>query len=167
MKKQQKEKVDVAILRKMLLADCMAAAELIQNGGFKNSVLPVTPKQLMQRHRKYWVGIHKGKLVATCGYRVYPGGLVEIRSLVVRENYRENGIGYTLADLCLEEIRKKKYQSVLVLTRTPAMFRAKGFADADIHHFPQKIQQDCKFCPHGFDGPDDPRCNETALFLKL
>lgn len=165
--KNSKIKVGTVVLRKMLLADCIASAELIQNGGFKNSVLPVTPKQLMQRHRKYWVCTHKGKLVATCGYKVYPGGLVEIRSLVVLENYRKNGIGYALVDLCLEEIRKKGYRSILVLTRTPDMFRAKGFVDADIEHFPQKIQQDCKFCPHGFDGPDDPRCNEIALFLKL
>jgi amino-acid N-acetyltransferase len=165
--KNPKIKVEAVVLRKMLLADCIAAAEIIQNGGFKNSVLPVTPKQLMQRHRKYWVGTHKDKPVASCGYKVYPGGLVEIRSLVILEEYRKNGIGYTLVDLCLEEIYKKGYRSVIVLTRTPAMFRAKGFVDVDIHHFPQKLQRDCKFCLHGFDGPDDPRCNETALFLKL
>jgi len=163
---EKKRKSLIVIVRKMLLGDCYEAAKVIMDNSYKNSVISIPPKQLLQWHRRYWVGIHREKIVATLGYRIFQGGLAEIRSLVVSEQFRGNGIGQEMLRLCLEEIKAHGYRGALALTVTPKMFLAQNFEPVDISHFHQKVAADCRFCPHGYAGPADPRCKETALHLK-
>jgi N-acetylglutamate synthase-like GNAT family acetyltransferase len=52
---------------------------------------------------------------------------VELRSLVVEEEQRGNGLGRALIEHILLKARKRKVKQVLTITGSPDMFRQFGF----------------------------------------
>jgi amino-acid N-acetyltransferase len=87
--------------------------------------------------------------------------LAEIRSLVVREPFRRQGIGRRLVEACVSEAVTLGLYRVFALTYQAQFFERLGFHQVDKATLPHKIWADCIKCVKF------PECDETALVLEL
>ena len=85
----------------------------------------------------------------------------EIRSLVVSEEARKQGIGRSLVDRCLEEAAELGLQRIFVLTFNSPFFERLRFIPISKSLLPHKIWAECIRCIHF------PDCKEEALLLEL
>jgi amino-acid N-acetyltransferase len=157
----------IIVIRSITEKKCKEVSQFITKEAFDKSVIPRTMQQIWKERKTYFVAVNHDKIIGTCGFSILPGRLPEIRSLVITKEFQGNGIGRNLVEVCLQKMKDMGFHSALVLTTTPKLFEKLGFQKADINHFSAKIWKDCRFCPRNAGDPHDPRCNETALFLKL
>jgi amino-acid N-acetyltransferase len=87
--------------------------------------------------------------------------LAEIRSVVVREELRSQGVGARLVRACIDEGCALGLPRVYALTRVPSFFVKLGFREIDKHELPHKVFKDCVRCPLF------PDCDEVAMVLDL
>jgi amino-acid N-acetyltransferase len=87
--------------------------------------------------------------------------LAEIKSLAVREEDQDQGVGKTLAEACIEEARGLGIATLFALTYKPTFFEKLGFKRVDVQELPRKVWGECQRCPKF------PNCDETALLLSL
>lgn len=89
------------------------------------------PKQLIQsplpNTREFFVCEDEGKVIACCALEVYSRRLAEIRSLVVEEKYRGQGIAKKLVALCVKKAKKQKIYEILSITGAVKLFEKQGF----------------------------------------
>ncbi len=90
------------------------------------------------------------KMLGFCALQIYSQTLAEVRSLVVVESHRNQGIARELVMHVLHEGRELGIREFLVLTYHPNLFKKENVPN-------QKIWADCIQCQHF------PNCNETAL----
>ncbi len=88
-------------------------------------------------------------------------GLFEVRSLVVLETFRGNGIGGKLVLQALQEAHGRGADRVFALTYRPRLFERFGFVRVEKSRFPQKVWTDCAKCKHR------DACDETALIHRF
>jgi len=156
------------VIRKAEKGDCQAMSALLaleaERTGF---VLKRSPEQIASMLANYFVALLGGKVVGTCGHKVWNGGLTEVISWVSEKRYRGQGIGSKLLDRCLKEIKSHGFTVIFTLTVEVERFERRGFRRVDIRSFPAKILADCQFCKRrDADGdPLDPKCPEVAMRL--
>jgi amino-acid N-acetyltransferase len=100
-------------------------------------------------------------VVGVCALHICWEDLAEIRSLVVREEERNKGIGLKLVKACLDESRVLGVKKVFALTYEPEFFGKLGFEKVDKAVLPHKIWTDCLKC---FKFPD---CDEEAMAKEM
>ena len=85
-----------------------------------------------------------------------------IRSLVVKDTYRAQGLGSKLVCEAVEEGKKLGLKEILTLTYRAHLFQRLGFVIIEKSFLPNhKIWADCIKCKHF------PICDEIALINKL
>jgi amino-acid N-acetyltransferase len=88
--------------------------------------------------------------------------LAEIRSLVVKKNFRGQGIGTQLIQKAIDEAKELELEELLVLTYQENLFKKFNFKVIQKETIPNpKIWADCIKCKHF------PKCDEIALSLSL
>ncbi len=113
--------------------------------------------------RSYILAKDKDKVVGYTALHIHSKRLAEIRSLVVSEDYRGQGIGESLVKFTLNEAKTLDVkEDVLVLTYLPQFFEKLLFTEINKELIPEhKIWADCIKCIHF------PVCNEVALVYKI
>ncbi|QOY53579.1 N-acetyltransferase [Candidatus Sulfurimonas marisnigri] len=103
-----------------------------------------------------------GEIVGFCALHIHASSLAEIRSLIVKENKRDKGIGESLVLKALDEAKALGLQKVLSLTYKQSFFEKLGFVEIPKESIPEhKIWADCIKCKHF------PVCNEVSLIKTL
>jgi len=134
-------------------------AEKVKDG----TILERSEDEVATNIRSYVLAKDDGKLVGYTALHIHSPRLAEIRSLIVDESYRGQGIGQRMVAFTLEEAKALGVQEdVLVLTYLPAFFEKLGFKEINKEVIPEhKIWADCIKCIHF------PVCNEVALVYKV
>ncbi|MCW8954887.1 MAG: N-acetyltransferase, partial [Sulfurimonas sp.] len=112
--------------------------------------------------RSYILAKEDNVLVGFCALHIHAPSLAEIRSLVVKEDKRGNGIGEKLIAQAMDEAKTLGVHKVLSLTYKQSFFEKLGFVEIPKESLPEhKIWADCIKCKHF------PICNEVSLIKIL
>jgi amino-acid N-acetyltransferase len=149
-------------LRKAHVGDIKSIQALLRDCAGKGELLPRALTHLYKHVRDFHVAeLDDGRLAACCGLSIVWEDLAEIRSLVVEDALRRQGLGRHIVQACLGEAGDLGVQRIFALTYQEAFFKKLGFVEVDKDVLPQKIWADCIHCPKY------PDCDETAVLLQL
>jgi len=150
-------------LVKAKLDDIPAMQALVADKIKDGTILERSEDEVATNIRSYVLAKDDGKLVGYAALHIHSLRLAEIRSLIVDESYRGQGIGQRIVAFTLEEAKALGVkEDVLVLTYLPAFFEKLGFQEINKEVIPEhKIWADCIKCIHF------PVCNEVALVYKV
>lgn len=150
------------VYEKPLVKDVDFIFSILQKEVDKGLVLPKSKEDILKDIQSYFVAKDKNKVVGFCALRIYTQELAEIRSLVVDEAYRKQGIARELVLRNLQEGECLGIKKFLVLTYRPSLFKLLGFEEIQKDKIPhQKIWADCVACKNF------PVCQEIALLKTL
>ena len=148
-------------VEKAKIADATQMHKLINEFAGQGEMLPRALSEIYENIRDYFV-VRDGDRVAACvALHVSWSDLAEIKSLVVAEGSKGQGIGATLVKTCIEEARELGISTVFCLTYKPSFFEKCGFALIDKSELPRKVWGECYRCPKF------PDCDEVSLILHL
>ena len=149
-------------IRKARFGDLDAIMGLVREFARKELMLPLSVGDTVERLRDFWVAEGEdGKIVGCAALHVTWIGLMEIRSVAVREADQKTGVARRLVETALDEARSFGASSVFVLTYVPGFFARFGFREVERDALPQKVWQDCTKCPKY------PDCGEIAMAMAL
>jgi amino-acid N-acetyltransferase len=149
------------LIRKATVHDVPAIASLVNETANKGLVLPKSLNQVYQNIRDFVVYEVDGRIVGCGALHVLWEDLAEVRSLVVQEAQRCQGIGASLVSRLLREARDLQVRRAFALTYQQGFFVGLGFHVVDKEELPHKIWADCIDCVKF------PHCDETAVILEL
>ena len=149
------------MIRKAKISDVKEIQQLIKLYSDRGRILPRSLSDLYDHLRDFFVYVRARKVIGVCALHICWEDLAEIRSLVVREEERNKGIGLRLVKACLDESRVLGVKKVFALTYEPEFFGKLGFEKVDKAVLPHKIWTDCLKC---FKFPD---CDEEAMAKDL
>jgi len=149
------------IVRKPRLSEMGAIKKLIDQAVVEDKVLPRPLLELYECARDFYTYIDAAGVGGCCALHIDLADLAEIRSLVVRADLRQKGIGSKLLQACIDEARTLEVARVYALTRSPAFFERHGFVEVDKQELPHKVYNDCVRC-HRF-----PDCDEVAMIYQV
>jgi len=149
------------MIRKAKLTDVKEIQRMIKTYSARGDILPRSLGDLYDHLRDFFVFIRNRNILGICSLHICWEDLAEIRSLVVKEESRNKGIGVKLVKVCLEESKSLGIKRVFALTYQPEFFEKFGFEKVDKAILPHKIWADCLRCVKF------PDCDETAMAKEL
>ena len=149
-------------LRTAVRSDVRKIHELIQRNQQAGHLLPRELSELTSRIDRFVVGVDGRGSIVACGELVpLSPALAEIRSLVVSEKRRGQGIGHRVVDELKARARAAGYDDLCVFAHEPAYFAHMGFSIVPHTWLPEKIMADCRSCPLF------RRCEQFAMVTDL
>jgi amino-acid N-acetyltransferase len=147
---------------KPLVYDIEAMQNLVAPEVEKGLILYRSASEMATTIRSYIIAKENDKIVGFVALHIHSVTLAEVRSLIVKEEYRKHGIGRQLVRQALNEASVLGLKEVLTLTYHKALFENLGFHEITKESIPeQKIWADCIRCKHF------PICDEVSLIIKL
>jgi amino-acid N-acetyltransferase len=147
---------------KATLSDIPKMQELVLPEVESGIILARNNDEIATNIRSYMLAYKDSTLVAFCALHIHTSALAEIRSLIVKENFRGMTIGKSLVNKCLDEAVNLGLERVLCLTYRQVFFEKLGFVEIPKESIPEhKIWTDCIKCKHF------PVCNEVSLIKSL
>jgi len=117
-----------SFLRKARPQDIEVILLLINSVEKEGQLLPRDRKDIKENINTFFVWDDpKAGIIACCGLTIYSQKLAEIRSLVVRGKFQNQGIGNRLVKECLKLAKKQKIYEVLAITDRITFFKKLGF----------------------------------------
>lgn len=133
-------------------------AQEVQNG----NILERSASEMATTIRSYIIARSDDKIVGFVAIHIHTPSLCEIRSLIVKSNFRNYGIGTELIKKGISEAISFGLKTILVLTYSQKLFEKFGFVVIAKESIPEtKIWLDCIKCKHF------PICDEVALTLEV
>jgi amino-acid N-acetyltransferase len=112
--------------------------------------------------RSYTIARDNKEIVGFAALHIYSPEIAEVRSLIIREEYRGKGIGRLLVKKLEEEAKRLGLSKILTLTYRKEFFEKSGFVEIPKEEIPEhKIWADCIKCKHF------PICNEISLIKTI
>ena len=143
---------------KAKLSDIEDMQRLVQPEVESGVILVRSSDEIATNIRSYILAKNEDELVGFCALHIHAASLAEIRSLIVKESYRGQGVGVNLVSKALDEAKFFNIQKVLTLTYRQSFFEQLGFVEIPKESIPEhKIWADCIKCKHF------PICNEVSL----
>lgn len=151
------------MIRKATVRDVKAIHGLLKEHADQGELLPRPLSEIYDSLRDFSVFEEKsdGCLSGICALHICWEDLAEVRSLVVKEEFRRRGIGSALVSAAIAEARGFGIGRVFALTYRQDFFGQQGFEIIDKGLLPQKIWTDCLKCVKF------PDCDETAMLKVL
>ncbi len=143
------------------MGDIQEIQRLIKLFAPRGVILPRSLSELYDHLRDFFVFLRNRKVVGICALHICWDDLAEIRSLAVREEEQNKGIGAKLVKACLEESRRLGVKRVFALTYETEFFGRLGFKKVDKGVLPHKIWTDCLNCVKF------PDCDEVAVLKEV
>lgn len=148
-------------IRKANVNDAGSIQSLVNYYADKDKMLPRSLNEIYENIRDFWVCEGNGGIVGSAALHVTWEDLAEIRSLAVKEEFRQRGIGKSLLDECIEDAKRLGIKKVFALSYMPEYFKKFGFKEIPKEKLPHKIWSECIRCPKF------PDCGEIALLYEL
>jgi len=149
-------------LRKALLKDIPSMQSLVVSKVSDGTILLRSDDEVATNIRSYMVALDEDKIIGYMALHIHSPRLGEIRSLIVKEEYRGKKIGKKLVKSAISEANDLGLEEVLVLTYLPDFFKKLLFNEIDKSDIPEhKIWADCIKCLHF------PICDEISLVYKV
>ncbi len=112
-------------LRAANIGDLDKILDLINNQS--DTLLRRTLEEVSSRLGTMWVVEENGEVVGCCMLEVYSQKIAEVRSLVVKEEYRHRGYGGALVKAAVQEAERRKIHEILVVTSAVKFFEGLSF----------------------------------------
>ena len=148
--------------RKATLLDIPAMQILVEPEVESGVILKRDNDEVATNIRSYQLAFKKDNLVGFCALHVHTTTLAEVRSLIVDNSVRGEGVGSALVNNALIEAKTLGLKEVLSLTYKQAFFEHLDFKEIPKESLPEhKIWADCINCKHF------PICNEVSLIHSI
>ena len=149
-------------LIKASLGDIQEMQELVAPEIESGVILVRSDDEIATNIRSYILAKDADKLVGFCALHIHAPSLAELRSLIVKEDYRAKKIGEQLVNKAIEEASMLGLEKVLSLTYKQSFFERLGFVEIPKESLPEhKIWADCIKCKHF------PICDEISLTITI
>jgi amino-acid N-acetyltransferase len=149
------------VVRKPKLTEVVEMKALLDSAAATGAVLPRELPELYENVRDFYVYVTDSGIGGLVALHVDMVDLAEVRSLVVREDLRGEGIGEELLEAVLNEARGLDIARVYAFTRVPVFFEKNKFRMVDKEQLPYKVFKDCSRCRLF------PGCDEIAMVRDL
>ncbi len=156
-KDQPRIKLQVINIRPAVVDEVAEIVALVNTHAFQGSVLPRSLQSVYDTVEDWIVAEADGEIMGCVSLLPYSSGLVEVRSLAVRNRYQGLGIGTRLMKALLDEAKRRRIPTLFALTRKVPFFSRFGFQVTERDLFSEKVWHDCRLCPL------IERCDETAM----
>lgn len=151
---------DCLTVRPAVLSDTDAIFNLLEIYAPGGTVLRRSKEDIAFYIGNFSVAEYAGKVCACAALRDFGSDLLELRSVVVAPELQGKGIGKTIVESVIADLRmKRQHFRLFTLTTTPAFFQTMGFVVSAKEEFPEKIWSDCSKCAKF------SCCDETALII--
>lgn len=151
------------LIRKARVDEVREIQKMLASQAQLGDLLPRSLSELFDNLRDIFVYLDDAQpeIIGTCSMHVCWEDLAEIRSLVVLDSYRGQGIGKKLVEACISEAVTLGLHRIFVLTYQVQFFQRMGFHQVDKATLPHKIWADCLKCVKF------PECDETAMIIEV
>lgn len=148
-------------VRKAAMRDIPHVLRLINEYAANGIMLPRTEFEMSENIRDFSVA-YDGDILAGCGaLHFYTPTTAEIRSLAVRPQQKQHGIGRAIVEALEAEARQNDLEAIFAFTYVPQFFERLGFGEVERGELPLKAWKDCLRCPK-FE-----HCDEIAVLKRL
>jgi amino-acid N-acetyltransferase len=135
-------------LRTATRSDARKVLELIEKNRAAGHLLPRQLSELTAHIERFVVGLDGRGAVIACGELApLSQSTAEIRSLVVSDRRRSEGLGKRVVEELRLRARKAGFDELCVFAHQPAYFVRLGFSIVPHTWVPEKISVDCRVCP--------------------
>lgn len=125
-------------------------------------ILDRSEDEMANAIRSYSIIKHDDEIVAFCALHIHSMRLGEVRSLIVKDSHRRQGLASKLISHLLKEADELGLKEILSLTYKKEVFTKLGFVEIAKESIPNhKIWADCIKCTRF------PICDEIALIKTL
>ena len=150
------------VLRTAVRSDARRIHDLIARNQQAGHLLPRELSELEARIDRFVVGVDGRGAIIACGELApLSSSLAEIRSLVVGETRRGEGLGHRIVDELRSRALGAGYSDLCVFAHQPAYFAHMGFSIVPHTWLPEKIMADCRSCPLF------RKCDQFAMVMDL
>ncbi|MCL2629317.1 MAG: N-acetyltransferase [Alphaproteobacteria bacterium] len=149
------------MIRKATMADVPAVLELVNMNAKQGLMLSKSPYDIYQRIFTFFVYEKGGQVVGCVRLQPLWKDIAEIASLAVAEDFRNQGIGRELVQVCMTEAKRAKIPRICTLTYQCEFFKKCGFKEVPRETLPHKFFGDCLRCPKV------ECCDEYAFIIDL
>lgn len=151
----------MGIVRKPKLTEIVEMKQLLDQAAAEGQVLSRRLAEMFENARDFHVYVDEDGVGGLVALHIDLIDLAEVRSLVVRNRLRGQGIGRLLVEAAIKEAQQLEMSRVYTFTRIPKFFETVGFSVVDRAELPYKAFKDCLQCPLF------PGCDETALMKAV
>ena len=149
-------------LRNAVRSDAKKVLELIQQNQQAGHLLPRQLSELTSRIDRFVVAVDGRRSIVACAELApLSSSIAEIRSLVVSEKRRGEGLGRRMVEELRNRARTAGFDDLCVFAHQPAYFAHLGFSIVPHTWLPEKIMADCRICPLF------RRCEQFAMVTDL
>lgn len=148
-------------VRPAAIGDVPYIHHLLELYAAQGNLLPRTMNELYRHLRDFFVIEADGKVAACGALEIFTESLGEVRSLVVDEAFKGQGLGRLLVERLIEEARIIGLKRLMALTYVAPFFHKLGFKTVAKDTLPEKVWGICVKC-YKFNN-----CDETAVLLEL
>jgi amino-acid N-acetyltransferase len=150
------------MLRTAVRSDARRIHDLVARNQQAGHLLPRELSELEARVDRFIVGVDgRGAIIACAELAPLSSSLAEIRSLVVGETRRGEGLGRRIVDELRSRALAAGYSDLCVFAHQPAYFAHMGFSIVPHTWLPEKIMADCRSCPLF------RKCEQFAMVMDL
>jgi amino-acid N-acetyltransferase len=147
---------------KAMLCDIEEMQSLVVEEVKKGTILFRSSDEMATNIRSYIIAKKGKEIVGFGALHFHAYDLGEIRSLIVSEKCRGEGIGKGMVNTMLEEGKALHVKEIFTLTYQQSFFESIGFKEIPKESLPaHKIWADCVKCKHF------PVCDEVALIKTI
>ncbi len=151
------------MIRKAVIQDAQSIYKLISVFAEQHLMLHRSLNSIYENIRDFWVVDNDEGNISGCAALHVIGwnNMAEIKSLSVKSEAHNTGLGKKLVNQCLEEAPSLGIKNVFALTFAPDFFLKCGFKNIEKETLPHKIWADCIDCPYF------PDCKEIAVSKEI
>lgn len=113
------------IVRKLKESDIESLVSLV--AAYPKQLLPRTVSDFQDLKETSWVVEDEGEIVGCATLEIYSPKICEIRTVIVKEGYRQKGYGEKLVGCAVTEARIRNIRQILVVTSNPEYFEKLNF----------------------------------------
>jgi amino-acid N-acetyltransferase len=136
------------VVREATATDGPAIHQLIMDNLQSGHLLPRSLADVTARASRFAVVVSGAGIVLACGeLSPLTASVVEVRSLVVREDARGRRLGQVIVDEMRRRARSGRYRTLCAFTHDPRFFVRFGFSIVPHTWLPEKVAADCWNCP--------------------
>lgn len=148
-------------VRKAAMRDIPKMLELINGYAANGIMLPRTEFEMSENIRDFSVA-WDGDILMGCGaLHFYTPTTAEVRSLAVRPEVKQHGVGRALVEALEQEANENDLGAIFAFTYAPVFFRKLGFGEVERGELPLKAWKDCLRCSKF------QNCDEIAVLKRL
>jgi amino-acid N-acetyltransferase len=156
-------------LRAATVDDAPAIHDLISSYIAEGHLLPRTLSEIAVHAHRFVLAVDEaplkgrptGAVVGCVDLAPLSRTVAEVRSLVVSDELRSNGVGRRLIDAVVASARRAGFERICAFTHAPSYFVQRGFSLVPHEWLPEKIRTDCGSCALF------RRCRQYAVVLPL